>query len=124
MHKFEEEKSKTLEKEEISRNIDHEVQELKHPRSIKEEVEETRNEPQMNKGYRKMSKEEIQMEMDIRDPDGTGPNGDPGGKGPKEKENKKEPKEKKWAEHEAVYEEKQVANDMDNYEMCGEISVA
>jgi hypothetical protein len=105
-------------------NIDHEVQELKHPRSIKEEVEETRNEPQMNKGYRKMFKEEIQMEMDLRDPDGTGPKGDPGGTGPKEKENKKEPKEKKWAEHEAVSEEKQVANDMDNYEMCGEISVA
>jgi len=55
-------------------NIDHEVQELKHPRSIKEEAEETRKEPQMNKGYRKMSKEEIQMEMDLRDPDGTGPN--------------------------------------------------
>ncbi len=42
-----------------------EVQELKHPRSIKEEAEETRNETQMNKGYRKISKEEIQMEMDL-----------------------------------------------------------
>jgi hypothetical protein len=104
--------------------VNHEVQELNHHRSIKEEAEETRNETQMNKGYRKMSKEEIQREMDIRGPDGTGPKGDPGGTGPNEKENKKEPTEKKWAEHEAVCEEKQVANDMDNYEMCGNIRVA
>ncbi len=55
--------------------VNHEVQELNHHRSIKEEAEETRNKTQMNnlKGYRKMSKEEIQMEMDLRGPDGTGP---------------------------------------------------
>ena len=70
--------------------VNHEVQELKHHRSIKEEAEETRNETQMNKGYRKMSKEEIQMEMDLRGLDGTGPKGDPGGTGFNEKENRKE----------------------------------
>ena len=49
--------------------------------------------------------------------DGTGSKGDTGGKGSNEKENwKEEPKKKKWVE--------QMANNMDNYEMCGKIRVA
>jgi len=95
--------------------VTHEVQELKHHRSIKEEAEEIRNETQMNKGHRKMYQEEIQMELDLRGSDGTGPKGDPSGTGFIEKENRKEElKKKKWAE----------ANNMDNYEMCGKIRVA
>jgi len=97
--------------------VTHEVQELKHHRSIKEEAEEIRNENQMNKGHRKMYQEENQMELYLRGSDGTGPKGDPSGTGFIEKENRKnEPKKKKWAE--------QMANDMDNYEMCGKIRVA
>jgi len=100
-------------------NIDHEVprkvyevQEIKNRWGIKEDAEETRKRRD-EKVIRTSTASENSNE---NGPDGTGSKGDTGGKGSNEKENREEPKKKKWAE--------QMANDMDNHEICGKISVA
>jgi hypothetical protein len=100
-------------------NIDHEVprtvyevQEIQNRWGINEDAEETRKRRD-EKVIRTSTASENSNE---NGPDGTGSKGDTGGKGSNEKENREEPKKKKWAE--------QMANDMDNHEMCGKISVA
>ena len=90
----------------------YEVQEIKNRWGINEDEKETRKRRD-EKVIRTSTASENSNE---NGPDGTGSKGDTGGKGSNEKENREEPKKKKWAE--------QMANDMDNHEMCGKISVA
>ncbi len=86
----------------------YEVQAIKNRWGINEDAEETRKRRD-EKVIRTLT---ASANSNENGPDRTGSKGDTGGKGSNGKENwTEEPKKKKWAE--------QMANDMDNYEMCG-----